>query len=77
MPLTRIPVATECFPRRVPFGYPFSCSCPRLEAFPKGSCASNVTQLRFASSFHGGNTGSNPVGDAKISKNLQFFCSFI
>src|SRR5690242_7842387 len=51
----------------------------RARGFDKGS-----TRLRstlFGSNdcdpclFHGGNTGSNPVGDAKIPKNLQFSCS--
>ncbi len=33
-------------------------------------CVVSVTYHR-PSHFHGGNTGSNPVGDAKIPKNLE------
>jgi hypothetical protein len=43
---------------------------------PRASGPRRLARPR-TSPFHGGNTGSNPVGDAKIPKNLQFSCSFI
>ena len=54
-------------------GDTIKCFLLLLERHPVRPCSCSLLELRF---FHGGNTGSNPVGDAKSYQELTSNGSF-